>query len=108
MATTKEPQIKARSLVELVQVTVSDTGAGIPPDVMDRIFDPFFTTKPVGQGTGLGLSVSLGIVQEHGGRITVESRVKPPGLDGNPGGSTFGMWLPVKEKPVWQTGAQRV
>jgi PAS domain S-box-containing protein len=81
-------------------VTVTDTGTGIPPDIMDRIFDPFFTTKPVGQGTGLGLSVSLGIVQEHGGRITVESQVKPPDQDSSPGGSTFSVWLPVKEKPI--------
>jgi PAS domain S-box-containing protein len=83
-----------------ILVTVADTGSGIPPDIMDRIFDPFFTTKPVGQGTGLGLSVSLGIVQDHGGRITVESRLKPPDPDGRPGGSTFSVWLPVKEKPV--------
>jgi PAS domain S-box-containing protein len=81
-------------------VAVADTGTGIPPDIMDRIFDPFFTTKPVGQGTGLGLSVSLGIVQEHGGRITVESQVKPPDQDSGPGGSTFSVWLPVREKPV--------
>jgi signal transduction histidine kinase len=81
-------------------VTVADTGMGIPPEIIDRIFDPFFTTKPVGQGTGLGLSVSLGIVQEHGGRITVESRVKSPDADGSLGGSTFSVWLPVKEEPV--------
>jgi two-component system NtrC family sensor kinase len=81
-------------------VAVADTGTGIPPDIMDRVFDPFFTTKPVGQGTGLGLSVSLGIVQEHGGRITVESQVKPPDQDSGPGGSTFSVWLPVREKPV--------
>jgi two-component system NtrC family sensor kinase len=87
-----------------VVVTVADTGTGIPLDILDRIFDPFFTTKPVGQGTGLGLSVSLGIVQGHGGRITVESRVKPPDPGGGPDGclegSTFSVWLPVKEKPV--------
>ncbi len=80
---------------DLVVVTVADTGVGIPQEIMDRIFDPFFTTKPVGQGTGLGLSVSLGIVQEHGGRITVESRVKSPDPDGSPGGSIFRVWLPA-------------
>jgi PAS domain S-box-containing protein len=70
-----------------VAISVSDTGYGIPPEVHDRIFDPFFTTKPAGQGTGLGLPISLGIVQEHGGRISVESQVGQ--------GSTFTIWLPA-------------
>jgi PAS domain S-box-containing protein len=68
-------------------ISVSDTGQGIPPEIQDRIFEPFFTTKPVGEGTGLGLAVSFGIVQEHGGRISVESRVGQ--------GSTFTVWLPI-------------
>jgi len=56
-----------------IRLTVRDTGAGIPPEVAGKIFDPFFTTKPVGEGTGLGLTISHRIVEEHGGSIDVES-----------------------------------
>ncbi len=58
-----------------VWVRVTDQGAGIPPEVADRIFEPFFTTKPVGKGTGLGLSVTSQLVQQHGGTLSVDSRV---------------------------------
>ncbi|MBF0561193.1 MAG: CHASE domain-containing protein [Alphaproteobacteria bacterium] len=67
-------------------VEVTDTGSGIPPDVLPRIFDPFFTTKKVGEGTGLGLSISYGIVDRHGGRIQVQSAVGT--------GTTFEIRLP--------------
>ncbi len=71
-----------------VWVSISDTGKGIPPELMTRVFDPFFTTKPVGQGTGLGLSVSYGIIDKHGGHIDLQSK---PGQ-----GTTFTIWLPMQ------------
>ena len=72
-----------------IEIAVADTGCGIAPQDLDRLFDPFFTTKEVGQGTGLGLSVSLGIVENHGGAIRVQSEVGR--------GSTFTIWLPVED-----------
>lgn len=60
---------------DLVEITISDTGCGIPPEELSRVFDPFFTTKPVGEGTGLGLSISYGIIERHGGTISVASTV---------------------------------
>jgi len=79
-----------------IVVTTTDNGPGIPSDVLPHVFDPFFTTKPVGQGTGLGLSVSYGIVQQHGGRLTVESR---------PGHTQFTVELPViADKPAALSG----
>jgi GAF domain-containing protein len=70
---------------------VIDDGPGIPPDSLPRIFEPFYTTKTVGMGTGLGLSVSYGIVQEHGGRLSVESQ---------PGRTVFTLELPVIAPPA--------
>jgi two-component system cell cycle sensor histidine kinase/response regulator CckA len=57
-----------------VVISVSDTGTGIPPELLDKIFDPFFTTKPLGQGTGLGLPTVLGITESHGGFVHLQSQ----------------------------------
>ncbi|MDC0707691.1 PAS domain-containing protein [Stigmatella sp. ncwal1] len=70
-----------------VRIDISDTGHGIPPEVLPRIFDPFFTTKPAGIGTGLGLSISHAIIQKMGGSMRVESRVGH--------GTTFSLLMPV-------------
>lgn len=72
-----------------VVVRVSDTGTGIPPEVIDRIFDPFFTTKEQGKGTGLGLSTVVGIAKSHGGFVTVTSRVGE--------GAEFRIYLPASD-----------
>ncbi|KQZ02393.1 histidine kinase [Pseudolabrys sp. Root1462] len=81
---------------DYVLVEVSDTGTGIPPDIIDKIFEPFFSTKEVGKGTGLGLSTVYGIVKQTGGYVYVDSQ---------PGRTTFRIFLPrhvpgVEEKPA--------
>ncbi|MGA8011908.1 MAG: ATP-binding protein [Candidatus Acidiferrales bacterium] len=75
-----------------VEIEVTDTGAGIPPEHLHRIFDPFFTTKATGRGTGLGLSVSYGIIKEHAGKVDVRST---PGK-----GTSFRLEFPVARKAV--------
>ena len=82
-----EVRIKTFREDDMVNVQISDTGVGIPPENLPRIFDPGFTTKGVGVGTGLGLSICFKIVQDHGGNIDVETAIGK--------GSTFTVRLPV-------------
>jgi signal transduction histidine kinase len=70
-----------------VEVSITDSGAGIPTEVQQKIFDAFFTTKPPGEGSGLGLYISRKIIDKHQGNIQVESR---------PGYTQFRVWLPVE------------
>ncbi len=79
---------RASAFVEEASLEVSDTGGGIPPEIMPRIFDPFFTTKEVGRGTGLGLSITHSIITRHQGRSQVHSQ---PGQ-----GVTFRLTLPLR------------
>lgn len=81
-----------------VRIDIEDDGAGIPPEVLPKIFDPFFTTKGVGKGTGMGLSISFKIIEQHGGRITVSSE---PGI-----GTVFSILLPVTQ-PMAEASAAR-
>lgn len=84
-----EISIKTSRLGDEVVIAISDTGCGISKENMSRIFDPFFTTKPIGQGTGLGLSLSYGIAEKHGGKLSVQSEVGK--------GSTFSLSLPIAQ-----------
>ena len=73
---------------EWLVMSLTDTGTGIAPENLERVFEPFFTTRSKDGGTGLGLSVTYGIIADHGGVIDVESQVGK--------GSTFTVWLPVE------------
>jgi signal transduction histidine kinase len=79
--------VASRRSGDQVEIDVTDTGSGIPDDVMPKIFDPFFTTKPVGEGTGLGLSIVHKIVQSHGGSIKVRTAARK--------GTTFTISFPI-------------
>jgi PAS domain S-box-containing protein len=85
-------RVRTSSEDGFVRVDVSDTGHGIPPEVLPRIFDPFFTTKPAGSGTGLGLSISHSLVQKMGGELRVHSEQGQ--------GTTFSLLLPMGERAL--------
>ena len=80
----------AREGDDMVRIEIQDNGSGIPANVLPKIFDPFYTTKPIGKGTGMGLSISFKIVQEHGGKILVDTE---PGV-----GTVFSILLPVRPR----------
>ena len=86
-----EVKIVTKKDNDYAKIIITDTGCGISPDNLSKIFDPFFTTKDVGEGTGLGLSVSYGIIEKHNGTISVESKVGE--------GTTFTIKIPLK----WQS-----
>jgi signal transduction histidine kinase len=82
---------------DMIVLEVADTGAGMAPEVQQRMFEPFFTTKPEGVGTGLGLSVSYGIMQAHGGMLAATSA---PGA-----GTTFRVTFPTARAAALPTGS---
>jgi two-component system NtrC family sensor kinase len=84
--------VRARRFLDDLAVDIVDDGPGMTPEIAAQVFDPFFTTKSEHEGTGLGISISQGIVREHGGRITLETA---PGQ-----GATFTIHLPLQEAPA--------
>lgn len=84
--------IKARQLGENAIITIQDDGSGMTEQVQQKVFEPFFTTKPVGKGTGLGMSISYGIISDHQGDILVTSEVGK--------GTCFTISIPLQQKPT--------
>jgi two-component system NtrC family sensor kinase len=101
-----DPPVDHRALVvetenrnRQIRIRITDTGPGMPPDVLDKAFDPFFTTKGVGKGTGLGLSVCYRIVRDAGGSIHIDGRPEQ--------GTTVVVEFPLSPKPPDPTGQER-
>ena len=82
--------IKTSQALDKINIEISDTGQGIPPHILKNIFDPFFTTKPQGKGSGLGLSIRMGIIEECNGKLEVQSQTGY--------GTTFTITLPAHKK----------
>jgi len=93
-------RIATESVDGLVRIAISDTGVGIPAANLDKIFEPFFTTKQIGEGTGLGLAVTYGIVKMHRGDISVTSNADPAA---GPRGTTFTVTLPRRRQTAAMT-----
>ncbi len=91
-------RFKCKPHVQFMRCSVTDTGSGIPPEILPRIFSPFFTTKEKGKGTGLGLSIVHGVVSKAGGFIEVESVVGT--------GTTFHVYLPIDTGPLTRTDTE--
>lgn len=89
--------VKSQARGALLHISVADTGEGIPQENLEQIFTPFFTTREVGEGSGMGLAITYGIVQDHGGEILVDSKVGE--------GSTFTFVLPVRKPAPVEAGA---
>jgi signal transduction histidine kinase len=83
----RTPRDRRRGHMPFLKLEVSDTGAGIPPEIRQLFFDPFFTTKALGRGTGLGLAIVTAIVQDAGGEIAVDSEIGC--------GTSFRVYLPL-------------
>ena len=79
---------------DYIRISISDTGTGIPSDILESIFEPYFTTKEPGEGTGMGLAVVYGIVESYGGKITVKSEFGK--------GATFEIYIPATGKSEFQ------
>jgi signal transduction histidine kinase/ActR/RegA family two-component response regulator len=94
--TLRDGQVSTLAAGDYVRISVSDTGAGIAPEHVERVFEPFFTTKPVGKGTGLGLSQIFGFAQQSGGAVTLDSRVGT--------GTTVSLYLPRSAEGAGEAG----